>query len=325
MIKNQWYIILESSEVRKGKIIGVVRLNMELVIWRQKDGSLSCLSDNCCHRGASLSIGKLCNESERVECPFHGFQFDKTGQCKLIPANGKVSVPPKTFKQKSYKVVEDSGFIHIWYGDDREEYPELPSFKDINFNNFSFKTHKSTWPVHYSRAVENQLDVVHIPFVHKKTIGRSYKTLVNGPVQNINNNQIEFWVYNEFDNGQTIKNSNELPVPDLTKQHLHFIFPNIWQNYITKNIRVFVAFVPIDEKNTKIYLRTYQNFLNIPVFKTIIDLIMRSFSKRILNEDKKVVITQKPIKTEHYMGEKLIKADLPIITYRKIRDKLKQN
>jgi phenylpropionate dioxygenase-like ring-hydroxylating dioxygenase large terminal subunit len=38
---------------------------------------------------------------------------------------------------------------------------------------------KDNRDTHYSRAIENQLDCAHIPFIHKNTIGRGNKTLVN--------------------------------------------------------------------------------------------------------------------------------------------------
>jgi len=73
MIRNQWYAILESKEVKKGKMIGVTRLGEKLVIWRDKDNNLHCIKDKCAHRGAQLSFGKLCKDYEAVKCPFHGF------------------------------------------------------------------------------------------------------------------------------------------------------------------------------------------------------------------------------------------------------------
>ncbi len=41
---------------------------------------------------------------------------------------------------------------------------------------------RELWHVPFLRAVENQLDVMHLPFVHKTTIGRGNRTLVNGSV-----------------------------------------------------------------------------------------------------------------------------------------------
>ena len=36
MIWNQWYAILESSEIKKGKLTGVVRMGERMVLWRNK-------------------------------------------------------------------------------------------------------------------------------------------------------------------------------------------------------------------------------------------------------------------------------------------------
>jgi len=66
MIKNHWYAVLESKEVPKSKLIGVTRFGENLVLWRGKNREVICLSDKCAHRGAALSIGKLCdNGAER--------------------------------------------------------------------------------------------------------------------------------------------------------------------------------------------------------------------------------------------------------------------
>ncbi len=40
--------------------------------------------------------------------------------------------------------------------------------------------------------------------------------------------------------------------------HLEFIFPNLWQNWISDKVRVVAAFAPVDDENTMLYLRFYQ-------------------------------------------------------------------
>ena len=320
MIKNQWYAVLESGEIKAGKMTGVTRLGERLVFWKTTNNEIVCLKDKCAHRGASLAVGK--HYGDTIACPFHGFRYDKTGRVTLIPANGRAFPVPEQFRVDSYPCRESQGMIFIWWGDKRDNLPDIPRFPNID-DKFHYCTSVHHWPVHYSRAIENQLDVVHIPFVHPDTIGRGYKTLVNGPVALTKDNQIEFWVYNEKDIGQNPKKAEQLPSPDENRQHLHFIFPNIWQNYVNKQFRIFVAFVPVDESNTVIYLRNYQRFVNVPVLQELTDWLMMIFSKKILNQDRRVVVTQLPIRTELKMGEKLIQGDLPIITYRRIREELK--
>jgi phenylpropionate dioxygenase-like ring-hydroxylating dioxygenase large terminal subunit len=322
MIRNQWYAVLESNEVKKNKLTGVTRLGERLVFWRNNNGEPVCLADKCCHRGAAMSAGKM--KDGHAQCPFHGFEYDESGCVVLIPANGSASKPAEQFRVNSYKTAERHGMIFIFWGAAKEKLPEVPSFTDID-ENFPYVTSVHSWPVHYSRAVENQLDLVHVPFVHYDTIGKGNRVLVNGPVELIKENrQIEFWVYNEKDIGQTPKKASELPPPDLQKQHIHFIFPNIWQNWILPQLRIFVAFVPVDDSNTVIYLRAYQRFMTVPVLRQLFDFFNMRFSKKILNQDRRVVLTQLPIKTELRMDEKLIPGDLPIVTYRRIREELKK-
>jgi len=138
VIPNQWYVILESSEVKAARPIGVTRMGEKLVLWRDAQGQITCMADLCPHRGVALSIGKLVGEC--VECPFHGFQFDPSGRCTLIPANGKTATPPKAFQVKRvYPAREAHGFIYIWWGKPRESYPPLPWFDSID-ETFSYST-----------------------------------------------------------------------------------------------------------------------------------------------------------------------------------------
>ncbi len=321
MIQNQWYIVLESKEVKKNQLVGVTRFGERIVFWRKSDGTLVCFQDRCVHRGASLAIGE--HLGDEIACPFHGFRYDETGRVTLIPANGRSAQVAEYFHLKTYPVREHIGWVFLWWGD-REPTNEPIYFSDID-ESFSWKSSHHLWPVHYSRAIENQLDLVHLPFVHKSTIGRGNRTLVNGPVQVIQENTIAFWVYNEVDQGQTPKKASELPAPDPSRQHIHFIFPNMWQNYITDKLRILVAFVPVDETHTLIYLRTAQKFVKTPGIRQIVDYLSLFFSKIVLHQDERVVITQLPVKSTLHMDEKLIPGDLPIITYRQMRDKLLQN
>ncbi|WP_354366551.1 Rieske (2Fe-2S) protein [Peptoniphilus olsenii] len=56
MIKNQWYAILSSSDININQIVSVKRCGLNLVLFRDSDSKLSCLSEYCPHRGASLSL-----------------------------------------------------------------------------------------------------------------------------------------------------------------------------------------------------------------------------------------------------------------------------
>jgi phenylpropionate dioxygenase-like ring-hydroxylating dioxygenase large terminal subunit len=316
MIYNQWYVILESKEVKKRKALHIKRLNRELVLWRDLQGQVHCIDDKCCHRGASLALGKIIDGM--LECPFHGFLYDGTGRVKVIPANGKNAPVPGSMCVNTYKIHEEYGLIWMWWGE-MEKATSKPFFF-TELKDFSYSSFRDPWNVHYSRAIENQLDVVHLPFVHKTTIGRGKKTLVNGPVVVREGDMITFYVNNVWDDGKTVPLKPD-EIKDYKKLfHLQFHFPNIWQNYISESIRAFAAFIPIDDENTIVCIRYYQRLIRIPGLRELMNFIGKISSIIILRQDKRVVITQQPKKSEFRMEEHLIMGDKPIVEYRKYRE-----
>ena len=312
MLPNQWYVILETGQIRRGKTLGVTRFGEKLVAWRDEQGRVAVVHDQCPHRGAALSAGRVVGNC--VECPFHGFQFDPTGCCCVIPANGRSAPVPKVFHTAAFPTREAHGFIWVWTGEDDHRLPPIPFFDDID-SSFSYFSATSHWPVDYTRAIENQLDVVHLPYVHKTTIGRGNATLVDGPYATLQDDRLSIWVSNRVDDGTLPRKHTEMPRPD-RKPLLTFVFPNIWQNRLSDNLRIVLAFVPVDDNNCVLYLRQYQRVVRAPVVRDVFNWFSKLGNSVILNQDRRVVITQRPVKSYAGMDEHLIQGDRPIILYR---------
>ncbi len=320
MIQNQWYAVLSSKQVRKNRMIGVTRLSEKLVFWRDGAGEVHCIYDKCCHRGASLCTGELVEN--HVQCPFHGFLYDGNGKVTRIPANGTNATVAENYRVNAYRARDAYGLIWVWYGDYDAVLPEIPFFEELA-NGFSYGEFSENWNVHYTRAIENQLDVVHLPFVHKTTIGRGNRILVNGPVVKWNENRMTFYVKNDVDQGQRPEKPNEIEQYEKLF-HLQLQMPNLWQNVISDRLRIVAAFAPVDEENTHIYLRFYQNFLHVPIFVQLFGALGNIMNRIILHQDRRVVLTQLPKRTEFKMKESLIQGDLPILEFRKRREQLKE-
>ena len=322
MIPNQWYAILESKEIKKGKIIGVTRMGEKMVAWRNTKGVLAVMSDKCPHRGVAFSVGKLIGDC--IQCPFHGFEYDTSGTCTRVPANGRTAGAPKALHARNYPVCEAHGFVYIWWGEPKTDLPPVPWFESIG-EDMVYTTIRDHWANHYARAIENQLDVVHIPFIHHNTIGRGNRTLVNGPIARQEShwpedNLINLWVYNEIDHGQKPRKASELPEPD-RRPFLQFRFGNLWQNWIADGLRVVLAFAPIDEENTLMYLRYYHT-VRFPILRQLTGWLGSLANLVIERQDRRVVITQRPARPDLGIGEILIPGDGPIVLYRKIRQDL---
>ena len=116
MIKNQWYAVLSSDSVRKGKICAARRFGEELLFFRDKEGRAGCVSSLCAHRGADL--GKGCIKDGNISCPFHGIEYDVDGKCIYVPSDGRASdLDHSRFDLKRYPLREIGGIVFIWYGD----------------------------------------------------------------------------------------------------------------------------------------------------------------------------------------------------------------
>lgn len=323
MIPNQWYVILESSQVKRGKPVGVTRMGEKMVAWRDSHGKVSVMRDLCPHRGVALSAGQILGDC--IECPFHGFQYNITGACTLIPANGRGAEVPKAMRAQAYATHEEHGFIYIWWGEPRENLPPVPYFDNIDDSQYSISTIKDLWRTHYSRAIENQLDNVHLPFVHRTTIGRGNETLVNGPMYKVvqvpSGQRIDVWYDNEVDRGQKPLRKSEMPEPT-HRPLLQFLFPNLWQNWLGNTMRVVIAFVPIDNENTLMYIRYYQSMMRVPVLRQIFEALATVGNWVIERQDRRVVITQMPKRSDLRIGEVLVPGDGPIIEYRKLRNEM---
>lgn len=323
MIPNQWYVVLESREVRAGRPVGALRLGRKMVFWRDRAGGVHAIADRCCHRGASLAAGEVVGD--HVACPFHGFLFDGTGRVSSIPANGRAAPVEDRFRVTAWPVREAHGFIWLWWGEARADLPPLPFFEELAEGwSWEGSDLRDPWPVHYTRAIENQLDVVHLPFVHRTTIGRGNRSLVHGPRVEETEAGFDFWVHNVEDDGATKPLRPDEVDRAGAAVSLGFRFPHLWQNRLGDRMRIFAAFVPVDDEQTLICIRTYQKMFRVPGLSWLWNRLGAWMNLVILRQDKRVVVTQEPRRTWLTMGENLVQGDLPVAVYRRRRRALLQ-
>ncbi len=219
------------------------------------------MADLCPHRGVALSVGEV--HGDCIWCPFHGFEFDASGRCTVIPANGRATPAPKALRVRTYPTYEMHGFIFLYWGEPEGEVAPPRWFEDLE-DGFSCGAAHDLWNAHYSRVIENRLDVPHVPFIHHNTIGRGGRTVMDGPwVQWQDPDRFFVRTGMREDDGTPARSAKETPPPD-KPYHLEFLFPNLWQNWISEKVRVVAAFAPVDDEHTVLYLRFYQNFVRTP-------------------------------------------------------------
>jgi len=318
MIKNQWYAVMSSKQIPKGKTVAVKRFGEKLIFFRNMSGKLACVTSLCAHRGASLEKG--CVKNGHIQCPFHGIEYDTEGKCVYVPSEGRASkLDFGRFDLKHYSLREIGGIVFVWYGDTKPE-TEPDCFDIITDPSYTYDHTEDTWSVHYSRVIENQLDVSHLAFVHRTTIGRGNKTLSNGPkVVWTDDNTLQTSANNEKDMGQTPKSADESIIKST---NLNFKFPNMWLNHISDKIMILAYFVPVDDEKTVIALRFYNKITPFKPVNKIIAWLGSRANKVVERQDKRIVETQLPKASSKVMKENLVAADLPIIEYRTKRQEL---
>jgi len=114
-LSGTWVEIAKSADLAVPRPLLPVELNgARYVLFRDEDGELGLIGRNCPHRGADLCFGRL--EDNGLRCPFHGWHFDRTGQCVEQPAEPEGSkmytqikvpmIPVRETDQVIYALVE---------------------------------------------------------------------------------------------------------------------------------------------------------------------------------------------------------------------------
>src|SRR5215471_19764047 len=113
-LRNAWYVAAWSDNLADGQLLSRTILKEPIVLFRKSDGHIAALQDRCPHRFAPLHMGKIVG-GDRVQCPYHGLEFDSSGACVLNP-HGTKNIPPRA-RVGSYPVTEKHKAIWIWMGE----------------------------------------------------------------------------------------------------------------------------------------------------------------------------------------------------------------
>jgi vanillate O-demethylase monooxygenase subunit len=168
MPRNVWYVAAWSAQLEGGAPLARRICGQSVVLYRDAGGAPVALEDRCIHRGMPLSAGGEVEDGV-IRCPYHGLEFDASGRCVRMPAQAHV---PQSARVHSYRTVERDAMIWIWMGDrdlaDPAAIPEHPHHSDAAWRWTSvFLEIACNWEM----LNDNLLDLTHLAYVHKLTIG----------------------------------------------------------------------------------------------------------------------------------------------------------
>jgi nitrite reductase/ring-hydroxylating ferredoxin subunit len=144
----------------------------KLVAFRNTEGTVGILAEKCCHRGASLALGRV--EDCGIRCIFHGWKFAPDGTVMETP---NVSNPAfrQRFTATAYPVREAGGFIWTYIGP-KEFEPPFPHWGFFDVPESYRTTQTMIVPGNYVGYVEALLDSAHLTLLHRDAFGRDIDT-----------------------------------------------------------------------------------------------------------------------------------------------------
>lgn len=253
---DHWQPVARSCDLGV-KPLGVMVAGQPLAIFRTSSGTAAVVCDVCPHRRLKLSAGEVVGD--RLRCKYHGWTFDSHG-------NGESPGAPKlTTCTLSYEVREEFGLV---WAKSRGSKPVFPRIDAAGYLPIGILEHAIPAPLEL--AVDNFNEIEHSGTVHQTfgyDLARMHEVKVRiessedsvtvtnvGPTKQLN------WLYSLM---------LGIRKGDLFHDHwttrfspVHSVFDHWWTGSDEKRERmarwrIYIFFVPQDEKKTRIFSLAY--------------------------------------------------------------------
>lgn len=298
---NVWTPVCLSSELRRDRPLSVQVAGVSIVLFRSGERNLPvALLDRCPHRGVALSLGTVRNGC--LECPFHGWRFDKQGAVCHVPWNPDAKLAQ--LRGVSFAARELAGQIWIYTAPDKNPDCEPDVAEPLLREGVRISGGAIVWNAHWTRAMENMLDWPHLPFVHRRTIGRGMMSRPESRMD-IRCEERPYGMHSTI-----VIDDKEQPGA------LDLCWPNRMNLFIGtagRTLIMQVACVPIDARRTRMLLLTARDFLRW----RLLDPIFHHMNLRIASEDKAIVESSWPIEVPPAGEERSVRTDAMTLHFRK--------
>lgn len=304
-----WYRVGWSKDLQAGAVFALHYFGKDLVLFRTESG-IACVFDaHCPHLGAHLGYGgKVIGEY--IQCPFHGWCLDKSGECAQIPYSK--SAPGKA-KTKKWPVDEVNGVIYVYYSHtDSQPGWHIPKLDEYLSSEWTTFKPGAKWRIktHLQELGENGMDKAHFSFLHPQQtrLMRSESTEQQGHIFI----HRTFQYYNVFGLARLFIDEVSGPL-DLT---LYGMGMAVNRTCVNARIKLYYTFVffftPVDAEHTEVTCMLTMKKIGGP-------LITHLLMNKAIKEGKKTIDQDVPIWENKIYREKpvLCDGDGPIILYRR--------
>ena len=162
LMRRWWHPVAATAELLERPTKAVRILGEDLVLYRTPSGEYGTTAQRCPHRAMDMLYG--IPEQDGLRCAYHGWLFDREGQCIEQPAEP----PGSRFKDKvrigAYPALELGGLIWTYLGP--APAPLLPRWDLLVWGNVTKQISTAVLPCNWLQCVDNGLDQTHVEHLH---------------------------------------------------------------------------------------------------------------------------------------------------------------
>jgi len=170
-LRRYWQPVCFSDDL--GDVpLRITILGEELVVFRDRGGTIGLLELHCPHRGTSLEFGLI--DARGIRCCYHGWLFAPDGTILETPGEPADSTLKNRLYHGAYPIHEERGIVFAYMGPP-EQRPSLP-----NYDSFARPGHrlipgrKYCYPCNWLQIMENAMDPAHTAFLHTIVSGSQF-------------------------------------------------------------------------------------------------------------------------------------------------------
>ena len=319
---NKWYVIGEANKFVTNKPNKVVIRDMPITVWKDHNNHFSAIYDVCPHRGASLSKGRIDENTGCLVCPYHTFKFNNKGRLVQTPGSDVMRTNDK-FKLKTdvphFDVIQKGGWVFL-RNDPLYEVGIVPVCNDVWIEPEAFDSSfrcvylNKLFKVDARTVTENSLDILQISEIH--SFGNRARPLpYTEKIEKIDD--MHYRIAYEYEAG-------EMSIPKKLFGENRLIVENefILPHYTIARVKfglfvntIVTSALPISEKETQLFVKAYRNNWVYPFLNEPFDYFTKQMMEKTLNEDKNVI---ESVYYEHRNGNFITKYDEFVKIYREL-------
>ena len=250
LFRRYWYPIAAASQLKDLSTKKVRLLGEDLILYKDRSGTLGLIEPHCAHRRMNLIYG--IPEEHGLRCPYHGWLYDETGQCTEQPYE-ETEDPDARFKDKikmkAYPVEQQAGLIFAYLGP--APVPLLPAWDVMVEKDVIRDIGYALLTCNYLQVMENSLDPIHVEWLHQywagyviEKLGRPELNRERAIHEKIQFDRTEYGIVKR----RVIKGGNE--DDDDWKIGHPIVFPNMLRQGSRGSGGAFQIRVPIDDQTT---------------------------------------------------------------------------